>query len=157
MILESYEYFAERPFSFVTGRVIVSEINDKLDNINRGIIQKVWKISKDDGFFKKRGNGWRFTPKAYWRAEELGEETYIDEDIQNEILEVLLQNYRDDPVHPWVSRENLIGSLKYSEKEIDHNLWLLSEKKYVETQSYIDSKSSGYSKVKITSLGRDVV
>lgn len=119
-------------------------------------IRKVWRISTDDGFYDKRKNSWELSPKAVERAEELGEDILINEEIQNEILGILIENYRDNPMRPAVSRDMLIKALDCSEDELDLNIWFLKKKRYVETEAYLGD-SRGYREVKITDLGRRIL
>ncbi|MFC5133481.1 MULTISPECIES: hypothetical protein [Haloferacaceae] len=161
LIREAYRRFAERPFTFwptPQGEMLCSYLQDEFDDVDEEVINKVWRFSKDDGFFKRRPGkrSLTITPTTLWRAEELGEEILLDDAVQDEILDVLLQSYRADPTYPRVDRDELIEAVGRSSDVVDHNLWLLREKGYVETQAYINSSDGGYSEAEITKLGRQV-
>lgn len=161
LIHESYRRFADRPFTFwpsPQGDRLRSYLNDEFEDVDEEVINKVWRFSKDDGFFKRRPGkrSLTITPKGLWRAEEVGEDLLLDDSVQDEILDVLLQSYRADPTYPRVDRDELIEALGRSPDVVDHNLWLLREKGYVETQAYINSSDGSYSEVEITQLGRQV-
>lgn len=91
-----------------------------------------------------------------WRADELGEEILLNEAVQDDIMDVLLQAYREQPSYPRINREDLLAAVGVSEDEIDHNLWLLAKKGFVETEAYLNEREAGYDEVEITPLGRDV-
>lgn len=161
LIREAYRRFAKRPFTFwpsPRGEMLRSHLQDEFDDVDDAVIDKVWRFSKDDGFFKRRPGkqSLTITPKALWRAEELGEDLLLDDSVQGDLLDILLQSYRSDPTYPRVNREELIEAVGRSSDVVDHNLWLLREKGYVETQAYINSSDGGYSEVEITQLGRQV-
>lgn len=156
MIRRDYRDFYENPVAnFVYRQPSVNGLSEDWEE-DTETVRKVWRISTDDGFYDRKKNSWELSPKAVQRAEELGEDILLDENIQDEVLELLLENYRDNPMRPLVSRDTLIDALDCSENEIDHNIWLLKKKRYVETEAYIGD-SRGYSEVKITDLGRRVV
>lgn len=71
-------------------------------------------------------------------------------------MDVLLQAYREEPSYPRIDRDDLLAAVGFSEDEVDHNLWLLAEKGFVETQAYLNERDAGYDEVEITQLGRDV-
>ncbi len=161
LIRESYRRFSEQPFTFwpsPQGERLRSYLNDEFGDVDEDVIDKVWRFSKDDGFFKRRPGkrSLTITPTTLWRAKELGEELLLDDAVQDEILDVLLQSYRSDPTYPRVDRDELIEAVARSSDVVDHNLWLLREKGYVETQAYINSSDGGYSEAEITKLGRQV-
>jgi hypothetical protein len=161
LIRESYRRFTEQPFTFwpsPQGERLRSYLNDEFEDVDEDVIDKVWRFSKDDGFFKRRPGkrSLTITPTTLWRAKELGEELLLDDAVQDEILDVLLQSYRSDPTYPRVDRDELIEAVGRSSDVVDHNLWLLREKGYVETQAYINSSDGGYSEAEITKLGRQV-
>lgn len=155
LIKVAYEEFEENPFSFmVTHRAqgLVDEVSDRLD-VEQSDVSKVWQFCKDDGFFRKRGNAWRMTPKAVFRGEELGQEGDLDNAIQEEILDALLQEYRNDPHHSRVSQDTLLDAISQSRKVVLQNLWYLCEKRYVEREAYL----GGNANYEITGLGRRVL
>lgn len=161
LIREAYDRFAEQPFTFwptPRGEMLRSHLQDEFENIDEEVIDKVWRFSKDDGFFNRRPGkrSLTITPKTLWRAEGLGEDLLLDDTVQDEILDVLLQSYRSDPTYPRVDRDELIEALGRSPDIVDHNLWMLREKGYLDTQAYINSSNAGYSEVEITQLGRQV-
>lgn len=161
LIRESYRRFAERPFTFwptPRGEMLHSYLQEEFEDVDEDVIDKVWRFSKDDGFYKRRPGkrSLTITPKTLWRAEELGEDLLLDDAVQDEILDVLLQSYRSDPTYPRVGREELIEALGQSPDIVDHNLWLLREKGYVDTKAYIESSDGGYRGAEITQLGRKV-
>lgn len=156
MIRRDYRDFYENPVAtFVHRQPTVNGVSGDWEE-DGDTIRKVWRISTDDGFYDKRKSSWELSPKAVQRAEELGEDILLDEEIQDEILEILLENYRDNPMRPAVSRDTLIKALDCSEDELDHNIWLLKKKRYVETETYLGD-SRGYREVKITDLGRRIL
>lgn len=155
LIREAYRQFAERPFTFWSspqGEYLRNHLQDEFEDVDEEVIGRVWRFSKDDGFFKRRPGkrSLTVTPTALWQAEELDEDLLLDDAVQDEILDVLLQSY------PRVNRGNLIEAVGRSPDVGDHNLWLLREKEYVEIQAYINSDDAGYSEVEITQLGRQV-
>lgn len=161
LLREAYHRFVERPFTFwpsPRGEELRSYLNDEFEDVDEEVIDKIWRFSKDDSFFKRRPGkrSLTITPTALWRAQELGEDLLLDDGVQDEILDVLLQSYRSDPAYPHVDRDDLIAAVGHSPDVVDHNLWLLREKGYVETQAYINSDDTGYSEVGITQLGRQV-
>lgn len=161
LIKKAYQDFSDDPFTFMITRGaphLVQEIVEAVDRVDQETVEKVWRFSKDDGFFKRQpgGNSLRFTPKAVWRAKELGEEVRLDETVQDEILDVLLQAYRENPRGPKIDRDELIEAVGRDTDDIDHNLWLLEEKGYVETEAFLNARDGGYDNVKITKLGREV-
>lgn len=161
LIKEAYMQFAEGPFRFQvmrSGHPLVEEVTDLFDDVEDEAIEKVWRFTRDDGFFTRQpgGNAWRLTPKAVWRAYELGEEILLNDDVQDEIMDVLLQAYREEPSYPRIDRDDLLAAVGFSEDEVDHNLWLLAEKGFMETQTYLNERDAGYDEVGITQVGRDV-
>lgn len=161
LIRRAYGQFSERPFTFwpsSQGEFLRSHLQAEFEDVDQEVIDRVWRFSKDDGFFKRRPGkrSLTITPTTLWRAEELGEDLLLDDAVQDEILDVLLQSYRSDPSYPRVNRDDLIEAVGHSHDIVDHNLWLLREKGYAETQAYINSSSAGYSEVEITQLGRQV-
>lgn len=155
LIRAAYDRFEKNPFSFaVTPQAhrLVDDVSDRLD-VNQSDVSEVWKFCKDDGFFRKLGNAWRITPKAVFRAEELGIEIELDDAIQEEILDNLLQEYRNDPHRSLVSQDTLLDVISESRKTVLQNLWYLSEKRYVEREAYL----GGGANYEITDLGRRVL
>ncbi|TQQ81869.1 hypothetical protein [Halonotius roseus] len=153
LIRTAYDEFEENPFTFMLtyqASGVVEEVAEQI-NADKEIVSKVWQFCKDDEYFRKRGNSWRLAPKALYRAEELGVETRLDEDIQDKILNSLLQEYRDNPHHSPVGQETLLETIAGEKKTILQNLWFLCEKNYVEREGYI-----GGAWFEITKLGRRV-
>lgn len=151
----AFEEFEQDPFSFMLtyqAPHLVEEVVERTDSEQNDVSQ-VWQFCKDDGFFRKRGNAWRMTPKAVFRAEELEENLHLDDGIQEDILNSLLQEYRDDPHRSRVSQDTLLDSLSQSREVIMQNLWYLCEKNYVEREAYI----GGNAEYEITGLGRRVI
>lgn len=160
LIKTAYRDFADNPFHFITHRRtpnFVNELAEDIDSVDAETAQKVWRITVDDGFFQRSpgAKSLKFTPKAVRRAEALGENILIDDTIQDEVLEVLLEAYLEDPDHPRISRDELIEAVGFGEDEIDHNVWFLEAKRFVETQTFLGVKE-GYKFVEITSTGRKV-
>lgn len=161
LLKEAYQQFADGPFTFRvmrSGHPLINKVKGRFDYGEDETIEKVWRLTQDDGFFKRQpgGDAWRLTPKAVWRADELGEDILLDDDVQDEIMDVLLQAYRDDPSYPRINRDDLLAAVGFPEDEVDHNLWLLAEKGFVKTEAYINERDAGYDEVQITQLGRDV-
>jgi hypothetical protein len=161
LLREAYHRFTARPFTFwptSRGEMLRSYLQDTFEDVDEEVVDKVWRFSKDDGFFKRRPGkqSLTITPKALWRAEELGEDLLLDDTVQEEILDVLLQSYQADPTYPRIDRDELIEALGRAPDVVDQNLWLLREKGYVDTQAYMNASDTGYSEVKITQLGRQV-
>jgi hypothetical protein len=155
LIKTSYKEFEENPFTFRLthqGQRLVNEVSDRLD-ADQSEISKVWQFCKDSEFFRKRGNAWRITPKAVFRAEELGQNIQLDDGIQEEILDALLQEYRNDPYHSRVSQDTLLGAIPQSRKVVLQNLWYLCEKRYIEREAYL----GGAANYQITDLGRRIL
>jgi len=160
LIREAYQQFREEPFTFwptSRGGRVVSPVKENFEDIDNDVVDRVWQFSKDDGFFKRRPGkkSWQLTPKALWRADVLGEEILLDDSVQEEILDVLLQAYRENPTHSRIDRDELLSAVGVDAGIVDQNLWLSREKGYVETHAYIGS-GAGYSEVEITKLGREV-
>lgn len=160
LIRTAYRTFTDNPFSFSVHRQaphLVEDVAESVDGVDEETVQRVWQFSIDDGFFERPpgGNSLQMTPKGVRRAGELGEEILLDEAIRDEIMDVLLAAYRENPSHPLVGRGELIEAVGVDEEEVDHNVWLLEEKGFVETQTSI-GVSAGYREVEITRLGREV-
>lgn len=155
MIRRDYQEFYDNPVAHVVHRQ--PHVNNPIKDwdADSETVRKVWKITTDDGFYRKRDKSWKLTPKGVDRAEELGEEILLSEDIQEEILHFLIQKYNERPMRAVVQRDTLLDELDCSEKEVDHNVWLLGEKGFVDTEGYLGD-SRGYSQVEITQLGRRV-
>jgi hypothetical protein len=150
----AYQEFEQDPFSFMLtyqAPHLVEEVADRT-NSEQDDVSHVWQFCKDDGFFRKRGNAWRMTPKAVFRAEELGEDVHLDDNIQEDLLNSLLQEYRNDPHRSRVSQNTLLNSFSHDREVIMQNMWYLCEKNYVERESYV----GGNAEYEITGLGRRV-
>lgn len=155
LIRVAYEEFEDNPFSFMVtyqAQGLVDEVSERLD-VEQNDVSKVWKFCKDDEFFRKRGNAWRITPKAVFRAGELGENVDLENAVQEEILDTLLQEYRNDPHRSRVSQNTLLDAISQSRKVVLQNLWYLCEKRYVERAAYL----GGNADYEITDLGRRVL
>lgn len=148
----AFDEFADEPFAFmVTYQAphLIDEVADRSD-ADEDAVRTVWKFCRDDGFFRKRGNSWRMTPKAVFRAEELGLDVGLDDGVQEELLDALLQSYRDDPHRPKVGEGTLLEAVGQSQDGVLLNLWFLCEKGYVERESYV----GGRAEYQITDRGR---
>lgn len=160
LIKTAFSSFRENPFTHIVSvqaPTLIQKVSEEMSDLDEETVEKVWRFTKDDGFFERKPGkkSYSMTPKAVDRAVELGEETLLDESVQDEILDVLLQSYRENPTYPRINRDELIEAVGYPEDEIDHNLWLLREKGYVETKTYLGVEA-GYREVEITQLGRKV-
>jgi Mn-dependent DtxR family transcriptional regulator len=156
IIRRAYDRFDDNPYGAIFHRSsFIDEISNELD-VSEESVQKVWKITRDDGFFKKRGSSIHITQLGLDRAEALGEDLLIDDAIQDDILDILDEEYREDPHRPKITRDQLIEAMDCSSDAVDHNVWLLDEKGYIEKQTYMGD-SRGYQSVQITNLGRRVL
>lgn len=155
LIQVAYKKFEENPFLFMLtyqGTELIQETAEQLD-MDQDEVSKVWQFSKDDGFFRKRGNAWRMTPKSLFRVKELGQEIQLEDSIQEEILDSLFQEYRSSPNHAPVSQNTLLNSISQTRETILQNLWYLCEKNYIERNGYMGNKAD----YEITRLGRQVM
>lgn len=161
LIRMAFRSWRDTPLGFAIpwrGTHLIQKVGESLKNIDEAVVERIWKLTIDDGFFERApgGNVFHLTPKAIRRAEAIGEEHQLDENIRKEILDTLFQAYRENPSHSPVSRDELLKALARSETEVDQNVWLLQEKRYVETKSAMGI-SAGYFSVEITDLGRQTV
>lgn len=162
LITNAYRDFAEGPFLQLLPRDQApyrDSIMDTIDAADEEAVQRVWRFSKDDGFFQRRPSSKSLTlaPKAVWRAESLGEEVLMDDTVQDEILDVLLAAYRENPSYARVDRDVLIDAVGSSADDVDHNVWWLEEKGYVEVTQYVGpADDAGYDTAEITDLGRQI-
>ena len=148
----AFKEFTDKPFAFTLtyqAPRLISEVIERT-NADEDAVQTVWKFCRDDEFFRKRGNSWRITPKAVFRAEELGLDVALNDALQEEILDTFLQAYQSDPHHPMVGEEDITKSMGQPRNEILQNLWFLSEKGYIEREAYI----GGDAVYQITDHGR---
>jgi biotin operon repressor len=155
MIRRDYQRFYENPVPhFVARQPHVNGPSEDWET-DADTVRKVWKISRDSDLYYKSGNSHHLSLKGVKRAKELGEEVLFDDDIQDEILDLLLQGYRDDPTRPVVSREDLLDALGCSELDLDHNIWFLEQKGFIETNTF-QGDSRGYREAEITQYGRKI-
>lgn len=158
LIQTTYRTFEDRPFTFTVNRQapsLIEEVADTVDGVDRETVERVWQFTIDDEFFNRPpgGNSLQMTHKGVQRAEDLGEDVLLDDDVQDEIMEILFAAYREDPSRPRVGRDELMEALSFGEDVVDQNLWLLEEKGFVEVNT---SMGGGYHAVEITDLGRQV-
>jgi len=152
IIRVAYNEFEDQPFRFMLSHRashLISEVADRT-SVDEETVQSIWKFSRDDEFFRKRGRSWRMTPKALFRAEELGLDIKLSDEIQEELLDVLLQSYRSDPHHHRIRQESLIEDMEYPRASTLQNLWFLEEKGYIEREAYL----GGNADVEISDRGR---
>lgn len=158
LIRTTYRTFTDRPFSFTVHRQaqhLIEDVADAVDSVDEDTVERVWQFTIDDGFFERPpgGNSLQMTPIGVQRAGELGEEVLLDDDVQDEIVDILFAAYREDPSRHRVGRDELLEAVGFDEDVVDHNVWLLEEKGFVETTT---SMGAGYHAVEITRLGREV-
>jgi len=162
LITNAYRDFSEGPFLQLLPRDQApyrDAIMESVDAADEETVQRVWRFSKDDGFFKRRPGSKSLTlaPKAVWRAEALGEEALVDDAVQNEILDVLLAAYRENPSYARIKRDPLIDAVGFPADDVDHNVWWLAEKGHLEVTQYVGpDDDAGYDTAEITDLGRQI-
>lgn len=147
----------DNPFSDIVFKDgLVEEVTERLGHgVDRNDVEYVWKRMTEEGYFRKRGKSRRISAKEIDEAEQLGLETPLDEDVQNEILRVLAEAERENVNQPKVSREDLIDELDYDEDSIDYNLFYCRSKGWTDVDVYISPNP--WEDAEITRFGRKAV
>lgn len=147
------EFVEEVPYYMLTYQApqLVEKVAENT-NTSEDEVSKVWQFTKDDEFFRQKGNSWRITPKAIFRAEEIGEQILLDESTQEDILDLLLLEYHESPTYAKVNKNELIEALDVEKDKALQNLWYLEQKRYVEADRYMGGRSD-YS---ISDFGRKI-
>ena len=92
-------------------------------------------------------------PQGIEELHQEGFDTILDDEARYEILDVLYQASREDPRHPYVSKDELLDAVDLDKEEVDQNIWYLMEKRLVDNRGGIGRGL--FSSVKITEHGSE--
>lgn len=145
----------ESSSSLISSRVmrpsLIENITNHLDGANENNVEYQLTVLEEDGLVSNKKRQVQVTRRGLERYEELGGDTNLDDDLQEEILNVLLEAKKNDPRKPRVGKQELIDSLSEEEETVAENVWALNDVGYVELQQ---SLGTDYHAVSISSIGR---
>jgi len=145
------------PFSDIVFKDgLVDDVLQRLDSdVDRNDVEYVWKLMVEEGYFRKRGSARRITAKEIDEAAELGVDTKLDSQLQDDILEILKEAERNDVNNPEVEREELLGQLDADPEAVDYNVFYCNSKGWIDVKTFIEE--SPWRWAEITRLGRNKV
>lgn len=150
-----YSGFSESPHSFYISRGGFIQIVENNTSVDDGETQDLWALF-NDRYVQPRPskNSDLLNLSAIERADELGMDVPVADDLQEEIVDRLYDEYLDSPSRPAVPRDDLLDELDYSEQEIDLNVYVLK------LQNWVEAASSGignqaYRNVELTQAARN--
>lgn len=130
---------------------LIEDVSDQLEDVDQSEIEYQLTVLEEDWFLERDNDTVAWRGKGMERYEDLGGETNLDPEVQNDVLEILLEEKKNDPNHAYVSKEELIDRVGKEEKIVTENVWKLRQSGYVELRQAI---GSDYISVTITSSGR---
>jgi hypothetical protein len=133
---------------------IIEDVALEFDDADENEIRYALTVLEEDRYIERDGSTVELTLSGVEELRDMGSDVLLDEGLQYDILDVLLEEKRSDPVHPQLEREVLYEQLEPEPDAIDENVWALSEQFYVELQQY---SGAAYHSVSITSTGRQAL
>lgn len=133
---------------------VIEDVSLEFDSAGENEIRYALTVLEEDRYIERDGSSVELTLSGVEELREMGGDVLLSEGLQYEILDVLLDEKRSDPVHPQLEREKLYNRLDPEPEAIDENVWALTEQFYAELQQYL---GAAYHSVSITSAGRQAL
>ena len=133
---------------------VIEETSFEFDDVDENEVRYALTVLEEDRYVDRDTNSVELALSGVEELRDMGGDVLLDEKLQYDILDVLLQEKRNDPVHPELQREVLYERLEPEPEAIDENVWALREQYYVELQQYIGTP---YHSASITSAGRQAL
>ena len=149
-----YEAYREQPFNHrITYHNTLDRITDVVD-VDRQEAANIKERFKDLYLRPYSNKSYQLNHDAFERLNELRDDIPASDELQDDIFDVLAEEYKNTPASPSMSRKELHDRINTGDLSIDLNLYLLSLRGVVNVDQQTGIGNSGYVSARLSEAAR---